>query len=176
MPSRIYASASKVLPDSAPLASIVTYEFPTRNGQPPVRAVWYDGGLRPALPRFLEQHPLPDEGTLYIGEDGALLHTWSGLRLFPEQLTKTGESIKRSIPRRGGTWAEWAEACRGGEPAGCDFTRAGPLTSLVLLGNTAIRVGKPLDWDAERSEFRNHPDANRYLHDAYHNGWSLEAA
>ena len=141
-----------------------------------MRAVWCDGGLRPALPRFLEGQPLPDEGTLYIGEKGALMHTWSGLKLYPEELAKSGASIPRTIPRRSGTWGEWAEACRGGEPAGCNFTWAGPLTALVLLGNTAVRVGKPLEWDAERNQFTNNPDANKYLREAYHNGWSLDAA
>ena len=176
MPNRIYASASKVLAESAPLASMVTYDFPARGGLPPVRAVWYDGGLRPALPRFPEGQPLPDEGTLYVGEKGALLHTWSGLKLFPEELMRKGEGIKRTIPRRSGTWGEWAEACRGGEPAGCNFAWAGPLTSLVLLGNAAIRVGKPLEWDAERNQFSNNPEANKYLREVYHNGWSLDAA
>ncbi len=46
---------------------------------------------------------------------------------------------------------------------------------LVRLGNVAIRVGKPLEWDAERNQFSNNPDANKYLREAYHNGWSLDA-
>lgn len=174
-PSRIYASATKLFPESAPLASIVTYDFPARGTMPPMRAVWYDGGLRPATPRFLEGMPLPDEGTLYVGEKGAILHTWSGLKVFPEVLRARLDSVPKTLPRRSGTWNEWAEACRGGEPAGCNFNWAGPLTEVVLLGNAAIRAGKPLEWDAAQRKFTNLPEANRYLQSDYQNGWSLQA-
>ncbi|HRZ34821.1 MAG TPA: Gfo/Idh/MocA family oxidoreductase [Candidatus Paceibacterota bacterium] len=174
-PARIYASATRVFAESAPLASIVTYDFPARDAQPPLRAVWYDGGLRPATPRHLEGRPLPDEGTLYVGEKGALLHTWAGLQVFPEALGKRLETVPRMLPRRRGTWGEWAEACRGGESAGCNFKWAEPLTEIVLLGNIAIRTGKLLEWDAARGSFTNSPEANRQLHDDYQNGWSLEA-
>ncbi len=174
-PARIYASATRVFAESAPLASIVTYDFPARAAQPPLRAVWYDGGLRPATPRHLEGRPLPDEGTLYVGEKGALLHTWAGLQVFPEALGKSLETVPRTLPRRQGTWGEWAEACRGGERAGCNFNWAEPLTEIVLLGNIAVRTGKLLEWDAAKGEFSNSPDANRQLHADYQNGWSLDA-
>jgi hypothetical protein len=74
-----------------------------------------------------------------------------------------------------GQLQECAEACRGGEPAGCNFNWAEPLTEIVLLGNIAIRTGKLLEWDAAQGNFTNSPDANRQLHDDYQNGWSLEA-
>lgn len=47
---------------------------------------------------------------------------------------------------------------------------------LYTVGMQAIRIGKPLEWDAERNQFAHHPDANKYLREAYHNGWSLDAA
>jgi predicted dehydrogenase len=173
-PARVSASATRVLAESAPLASIVTYDFPARETRPAVRAVWYDGGLRPATARHLEGVALPDEGTLYVGEAGAVLHTWAGLKVFPEGLRKRLDSVPRTLPRRGGTWSEWADACRGGDPAGCNFRWAEPLTELVLLGNIAIRAGKPLEWDAAQGKFTNHAEANRLLQADYHNDWSLE--
>jgi len=83
--------------------------------------------------------------------------------------------VKRALPRRGGTWQEWFAACRGGEPAGCNFELAGPLTETILLGNAAIRAGKPLKWDAAQMKFTNAPEANCYLDQQYQNGWSLDA-
>ena len=59
--------------ETAPLASIVTYEFPAREGMSPVRIIWYDGGLKPTYPAELEGKPLPAEGTLYAGEEGKML-------------------------------------------------------------------------------------------------------
>jgi predicted dehydrogenase len=172
-PSRVCASATKVFAESAPLASIVTYDFPARAARPTLRAVWYDGGLRPAPPWHLAGEPLPDEGTLYVGDKGAVLHTWAGLKVFPEGLRARLEGVPRTLPRRSGTWGEWAEACRGGEPAGCNFAWADPLTEIVLLGNIAIRTGKLLEWDAGQKKFTNLPEANRYLKADYENGWSL---
>jgi len=49
-PTKISASASEVFDESAPLASIVTFDFPAREGMPPLRLTWYDGGLNPTTP------------------------------------------------------------------------------------------------------------------------------
>ncbi|PMP96001.1 MAG: hypothetical protein C0168_03915, partial [Candidatus Aminicenantes bacterium] len=52
-PKRVQASSTKYTKDSYPLAEIVTYEFPEREGMPPVKLTWYDGGLMPARPKEL---------------------------------------------------------------------------------------------------------------------------
>jgi len=171
-PTSINASASQVFDESAPLASVVTYDFPAREGMPPLRLVWYDGGLKPPRPAQLEPgRELPGSGNMYIGDKGVILDN----RIIPEEKMKAYTLPPKTLPRRSGTWAEWVEAIRGGEPAGCHFGWAGVLTEAVLLGNIAIRVGKRLEWDAEKVRFTNHDSANRYVEEAYHNGWSLEA-
>jgi len=174
-PKHVEATATKVFPESAPLASIVTYSFDARDGLPPVQVIWHDGGLKPARPAGLGDQPLPDEGTLYRGEQGVLLSSWSGPKLFPESIRSRAEGIRKTLTRRSGTWGEWFEACRGGEPAGCDFEWAVPLTELVLLGNIALRTGKRLEWDASQLRFLNETSANSFLKEPYHNGWSLDA-
>ncbi|MHC4734204.1 MAG: hypothetical protein ACYTDW_07040 [Planctomycetota bacterium] len=79
----------------------------------------------------------------------------------------------KTLQRRGGTWSEWAEAIRGGEPAACQFSWAGPLTEIVLLGNIALRTGKHLKWDGENMRFTNDSGANKYVKESYRSGWSL---
>ena len=74
---------------------------------------------------------------------------------------------------RSGTWGEWVEAMRGGEPAGCNFDWAEYITAAVLLGNIAIRTGKTLDWDIETRRFTNYKAANKYLKEPYRSGWNL---
>lgn len=174
-PTRIEASATKAFNESAPLASIVTFDLPSGLSAATVRAVWYDGGLKPPMPREFAGQTWPAEGTLYVGDRGYLLSSWDGVKLAPEAAAKRGEGVPRTLKRRGGTWQEWFEACNGGQPAGCNFDWAGPLTETVLLGNVALRAGKPLEWDAGQARFLNQPDASRYLQDEYRNGWSLEA-
>ena len=69
-PVAVQASATRVLEETAPLASIVTYEYPARGEMPPVRVSWYDGGLKPPVPHEIRDRPLPEAGVLYIGDNG----------------------------------------------------------------------------------------------------------
>lgn len=172
-PARIEATSTQVLPETAPLASIVTYDFPAAAARPPVRVVWYDGGLQPPRPPELTE-PLPEEGALYFGDEGRLLYSWKGAQLLSPQGAARAQAVARTLPRRPGTWGEFYQACTGGEPAGCAFDWAVPLTELVLLGNIALRTGKPLVWDATTGRFTNHDPANALLEGPYHHGWSLD--
>ncbi|MBN1852981.1 MAG: Gfo/Idh/MocA family oxidoreductase [Pirellulales bacterium] len=171
-PISIQATATKVFPETAPLASIVTYDFPARDEMPPVRIVWYDGGIQPPVPRSFQGIQLPRfGGELYIGDEGVIF----GSDIFPKEQAQKFGSIPKSLPRRSGTWGEWIEACRGGETAGCHFEWAGLLTECVLLGNIAIRTGKRIEWDGDAMRITNEPDANKYVSEPYHNGWSLKS-
>lgn len=80
---------------------------------------------------------------------------------------------EQSIPRSPGHYQEWVDACKGGQPAGCNFDYAGPLTEIVLLGNAAVRSGRKLFWDPLKMSFTNDSEANQYLQEPYHNDWEL---
>jgi hypothetical protein len=169
-PTTISASASMVFDESAPLASIVTFDFPARQGMPPLRLVWYDGGLKPPRPAELESgRELPASGNMYIGDKGIIL----GNRIIPEKEMSAYKLPPKTLKRRSGTWGEWVEAIRGGEPASCNFDWASVITEAVLLGNIAIRTGRKLDWDAEGMRFTNHEPANMYVKEPYRSGWTL---
>jgi predicted dehydrogenase len=169
-PTAISASASKVFDETAPLASIVTYDFPAREGMPPLRLFWYDGGLKPPRPAELESgRELPSSGNMYVGDKGTILDS----RIIPESKMKAYKLPPKTLQRRSGTWGEWVEAIRGGQEASCNFGWAGILTEAVLLGNIAIRSGKKLDWDAENMKFTNDSNANKYVKEPYRSGWSL---
>src|SRR5690606_38952625 len=43
---------------SYPAATMTFYEFPARNGRPPVKLTWYDGGLLPPKPEELGDEQL----------------------------------------------------------------------------------------------------------------------
>ena len=53
-PTAVSATSTKVMPETWPLASIITYEFPARGSMPPVQITWYDGGLKPPRPVEME--------------------------------------------------------------------------------------------------------------------------
>ncbi len=168
-PTGVEASATVVFPETAPLASIVNYDFPEHEGRPPVRLVWYDGGLKPPRPKQLDGMQYPASGTMYVGDDGVML----GSTVYPLERGRKFIDTAKTLPRRSGTWGEWIEAVRGGEPAGCNFDWAALITEFVLLGNIAIRTGQPLTWDAKADRFADSDQANALLHDPYREGWTL---
>jgi predicted dehydrogenase len=173
-PTRVHATATRVFPETAPLATIVAYDFPAREGLPEVRVVWYDGGLKPPRPRQMPPQPLPAEGVLYIGEQGVLLAARDGPRVYPEALAAKAQSVPQTLPRQPNMWHQWLAACKGGEPAGCHFAWAGLLTEFVLLGNIAIRTGRTIEYDADKMRIIGDATADQLLAEPYHNGWSLE--
>jgi hypothetical protein len=69
-------------------------------------------------------------------------------------------AFTKIIEKKNSIRAEWFAACKGREPAICNFDVAGPLTEIVLLGNIAIRAGKELCWDGENMRTTNDKDAN----------------
>ena len=68
-PESVGASSSNIHAETASLASIVTYRFPGREGLPPVRMVWYDGGIKPPRPEEFEpEDEWLVDGVLYVGD------------------------------------------------------------------------------------------------------------
>ena len=66
-PTAIAAKSAPVNDETAPIWSIIQYEFPTRGKMPPVLLKWYDGGKQP--PREITGfRRLPPNGTMLIGE------------------------------------------------------------------------------------------------------------
>lgn len=182
-PLTVQATSTRVNKETYPLASMVRYRFGARDSSsasvemPPVTVTWYDGGLKPPRPAELDPGiEMGSGGTLYVGDKGMML----GLMILPESRRLEFEPPPRTIPRSIGHYKEWIEACKGEEAAGSNFDISGPLTEAVLLGNVALRteVREPLTkqvlrWDSEKMQFTNLPDANRFIHREYRDGWTL---
>jgi predicted dehydrogenase len=176
-PSSVEASCTLVNKETFPVASMVTYHFGARGDMPPVKLTWYDGGLRPPRPEELEdgQH-LGTNGILFVGDKGKMLE----YTLIPESKRKEFGKPPKVIPRSPGHHQEWIEACKGGKPAGSNFDHAGPLAEAVLLGNIALRpelkeklTRTSLLWDGPNLKITNVPEANKFLHRRYREGWTL---
>jgi predicted dehydrogenase len=175
-PTSVHASSSKTFDETYPQASVIHYTFAARNMLPPVKLTWYDGGLKPQRPAELESgRELGGDGLLFIGDKGTILSGFTGQnpQLIPETKMAMYEPPAPSIPSSIGHYMEWVEACKGGDPAPCNFNWGGPLTEIVLLGNIALRTGLALEWDGEQGKFTNYDEANAYLQEPYRDGWSL---
>ena len=198
-PTSVQASSTRVNAETFPLGSMVTYRFPARGAtvqatnahvrgltgppagaveMPPLKLVWYDGGLRPPRPEGLEdEQVMGDNGRLLIGDQGVIL----GNRVYPESRRKEFTEPPKSIPRSPGCYKEWVDACKDRKTlCGSNFDFAGPLAEAVLLGNAALRVGLrevltryTLLWDGPNLRFTNLEEANKYVRREYRAGWSL---
>ena len=166
--------------ETYPQASIVTYRFPAREGFPPLKLTWYDGGLMPPRPEELapgrEDGRHLRRGALHRrqGQDPDGVARGQRAADHPrgedERLPAAG---RRRFRARSAITTEWIAACKGGPPAGSNFEYAAPLTELVLLGCAAIRCGEKLDWDSENMRFPNFPEADQYLRRANRAGWTI---
>jgi len=177
-PTSVEATSLDLNPDTHPVASIVTYQFPARGDLPPVKLTWYDG-LRPPRPAELEEGRRmgnTEGGSLFKGSEGKLMAGVYGedLRLIPEIRMKAYKTPDKTIPRvEGSHEQDWVRACKSGGRAGADFEYSGLLTEVCLLGNVARRVDARIEWDAENMKVTNLPEANKYIRTQYREGWSL---
>ncbi len=168
-PTRITASSTRKHAVAYPLGCIVTYDYPACNDYPEIRFVWYDGGLKPSVPRSMGSQNLPAEGVLYIGTEGIMLED----KILDPARAEKFKNTPKTLQRRGGVFPEWLEACKGGQPATANFDFAVPVTEFVLLGNLALQTGKPVDFNPVSLKIANNPEAEKLISQPYYNGWKL---
>ena len=137
-------------PESMPPSSYVIFTFPARNGKPPIKLHWMDGGIQPERPEELAANEKMGDGgngALFIGSKGKMMcGTYSLVpSLLPtskNEQTKTPQTIQRVPNGAEGHYAQWVEACIAGYgkmEVSSPFEIAGPLTETLLMGNLAIR-------------------------------------
>lgn len=157
--------------------ALVQFTFPktAHTVGPTVPITWYDGDQRPpaeATRPVLGERALPDQGSLFLGERGALLlpHVAAPELLPAEKFADTPRPKLDEINH----WHQFVEAVRGNGKTSAHFGYAGPLTESVLLGGVATQFpNQPLEWDAAGLKFKNVADANRLIRREYRKGWEV---
>ena len=168
-PTTVAASGPKVDSERTPKSMHVIYEFPSSLQKSPVELHWYHG-----TPEILAKRGLPAKGnnTLFIGDQGMLLCGFNQRSLLPEEKFANFLAPDRFVPDSPGFHNEWIAACKGGDPATCNFDYSGPLAETVLLGNVAYRAGG-FDWEADSLTAGNNPQAQSLIREAYRPGWEI---
>jgi hypothetical protein len=164
--------SSQLFPETFPKTSRIRFDFPEREGMPPLKFWWYDGdpndksqpALRPPADVTKETWDIkpPEEGkAAHLAESGALLVGDKGMLFSPDdygeqsyimlkgekeyvemQNHPAARSVPQTIPRSPGHKQEWFRMMRGGPPAYSNFDIAAYLTEIILLGCVALRVGQ----------------------------------
>jgi predicted dehydrogenase len=181
-PTRIEAETTPVNRETAPTLSRIVYDFPARAGRGPIKVVWRDGSLAPAMPPGLglgRRWPVDTiGGQLWVGTDGMLLAGVYGDR--PRLLDRQKHSEimanppAEKYPRSPGVYEEWIQAIKGGAPTNSSFDKfSGPLSEMVLLGNLAVRTGSPVEIDPATGDCLSEDVPEEFISPPYREGWSL---
>ncbi|HOZ86007.1 MAG TPA: Gfo/Idh/MocA family oxidoreductase [Niabella sp.] len=160
----------------------VQYIFPgTPYTSKSLEWVWYDGIGAPALQEDLmlpNGDKLPDQGAMFIGEDGRRLllpHFMQLPKLIIEDAYQTIDIAKFDTKGEAGKptvsydvegekhYHEFVDACLGKAKCSAPFSYAAKLTEVILLGVIAARFpGKTLNWDGKKARFKE-ASANKFL-------------
>ena len=187
--------ASRLYPETFPKTSRIRFEFPEREGLPPLKFWWYDGNpgsdfkpLRPHAAAVKEiigtMGNLPESGALIIGDQGKLFSPddygasfWVAMK-GQEEYTKGDaneacKAVPQSIPRSPGHMQEWFRMMKEGTPAFSNFDIAAYLTEIILLGCVALRVGEGMrmEWDGPNMKSNNLPEAAKFVRRNNRSGW-----
>jgi hypothetical protein len=186
-PTSITASSSPwggsaEAPATYPLATMAQYEFPERNGRPPVKLFWYDGGLMPPRPPFIPTgEPLArgdGGGGVLVGDRGTVTYETYGNnpKVWPAALAAEAEHIPVTVPRITVPHeVNFTQACKGEAKPSAPFEYSAALTETMLLPIVALRAGQgtTILYDAPNMAVTNIPTANQYLKREFRAGWSL---
>jgi predicted dehydrogenase len=193
-PTEIEAESTGMNKETYPLSSKIRFQFPEREGLPPLTFWWYDG--KPDAKETFRPHPdltgdivakqgkLPGSGCLIIGDKGRIFSpddygSQFFIRMNDEKELKPSKehealnAIPESIPRSPGHYVEWIDAIKGGRAAYSNFDIAAYLTEIILLGCVALRVGQKLEWDGPKMRAKNTKEAAQYVKREYRKGWKL---
>ena len=185
-PTLISAENSEVNPETFQQWATITFQFPARSEtMPACKLVWYegfrDGKKNLPSPDLMHGEKPSNSGLLLVGDKGILFSPndyGASFKLLPVANFEGFKKPDPYLPRLGGNnddsqKKEWIAACKGGPAAFSNFDYAGLLTEAMLLGNIAIRAGKPIEWDGPTMKLTNAPDLQHLLHREYRKGWSL---
>ena len=169
----VHVSGSGPDPDAnrTPTAMATRLDFPARGSLPPVALHWYQG-----RPPIAAEKGATDKSfnTLFLGSEGVLACGFDKWKLLPEDkfagYQGPGKGPEPAMPPSPGFHKEWIAACRGGQPASCNFDYSGPMTESVLLANIAYRIQGEFDWDALALE-ASRADVTTLLRREYRKGW-----
>ncbi len=182
---RVSAETDGMTEISWPKGAKVTFEFPERDGRAPLKLVWFEGSMKPPRPDGLGKDEegkdavlSPTGGSVYYGDKGVLYnshsHNNAAPRLLPEAAMAAAKADgllpPKTLPRapRGNAYHQWIKACRGELESTSDIgDSAAEITELALLGNLAMRAGKPIEWDSKNARVKGMPELDALINKSY---------
>jgi hypothetical protein len=170
-PSEVIGSSTMLMTDACPSAQKITYRFPARPNlpnlaMPPLELNWYDGGLMPNLPIDMPEGKKFDLNgvTVFYGTKDTMVVGTYGYNPFLVSGRNPQVPERCRIVKDDNHQQDWIRACKE-SPAtrvksASDFSEAGPLNEMIVMGVAAVRLqtlNQWLKWDGENMKFTNIP-------------------
>ena len=186
---------SRFYPETFPKTSRIRFEFPEREGLPPMKFWWYDGNpddaLKPLRPQAEVTREivamlgkLPGSGALIVGDKGKIFSPDDyGAKFYvvmngsedyvAGDKHEACKEVPQTIPRSPGHMKEWINMIKDGTPAYSNFDIAAYLAEVILLGCVALRVGegKRMEWDGPNMSSPNLPESAQFVKRNNRGGW-----
>ncbi|KAA6337797.1 Inositol 2-dehydrogenase [termite gut metagenome] len=170
-PTRVQASSTLLLTESAPNAQAVKFVFPARDnlpkvGLPEVEVHWYDGGLKPVRPEGMPAGKDLNDfggGVIFHGTKDTLICGCYGVNpwLLSGRKPDTPQVLRKVTGSHQMDWVRAAkESASDRVESTSSFSEAGPFNEMVVMGVLAVRLqslNQELQWDGENMAFTNIP-------------------
>lgn len=131
----------------------------------------YDDGIEVIVGQGQKDVP---NGTTFIGSEGRIFVNRGKLVVDPEELAKTPlpEGAVR-LYESGDHKQNFLDCIKSRERPICDVEIGHRSATVCHLGNIAIDLARPLEWDPVAEEFPGDADANERRHKIYRSPWAL---
>jgi len=174
-PTKAQGSSTLLLADSAPVAQSVHLTFPARTPKrkmkvkfPEVVVNWTDGGIKPMLPVGWPAGKDPNNQGGYVcfhgTKDKLICGCYGAEPWLLSGRVPNAPQFRRRIKES--HEMDWVGACKESpenrRKLGSDFSDAGPLNEMVVMGVLAVRLqtlNKELQWDGPNMTFTNLNDS-----------------
>lgn len=176
------------LKDSYPSATDFRWDFGAREGFAPVSVWWHDGAKAGPPEQFHKDYlttynRVPTDGVLFVGEKGLLSSNAWGVggvvklkddaKFRGVQDHEAARDIKPTLPRMKGQnhMQEWIDAAKGQGQTFQPFATAADIAEIAMIGIVALRLGRPIEWDAAGMKVKGAPEADILVRRPHRTKW-----
>lgn len=180
-PKRVSASGGRfLLNDMGEMPDILqaTYEYPGW-------VLMYEssninghglGGRTPGMKYYHGDGPDDrPHGEAFYGSEGTLFCDRIGYEIYPEAKSKLERKFMNTTDATSAHAKRFVAAVRSRDAGNADIEVGQRATTIGHLGNIAYKTGRKLEWDAEREQFVNDADANKYVGREAREQWDFTA-
>lgn len=119
-------------------------------------------------------------GVAFIGEYGTLVVDRGGWEMMAETKSTSAKQGMTDVPIKKGTGkgldlhvANFLDCMKTRQKPNCDIETGAHIARFSQMGNIAFKLGRKVEWDGEKQEFKNDPEANAMIKTNYREPWAL---